>query len=37
MSSCRVRIDIQARQQVEKELHEAGVIEDPELDGGLLG
>ena len=26
-----------ARVQVEKELHEAGIIEDPDTDGGLLG
>lgn len=29
--------DAEARAQVEKELHEAGIIEDPDMDGGLLG
>lgn len=26
-----------ARVEVEQELHEAGIIEDPDVDGGLLG
>ena len=30
-------IDHLARDQVESELHTAGVIEDPDVDGGLLG
>jgi hypothetical protein len=31
------RWDREAREQVEKELFEAGIIEDPDMDGGLLG
>ena len=31
------RADAEARRQVERELYEAGVIEDPDVDGGLLG
>lgn len=30
-------IDAQARAQVERELFEAGIIEDPDIDGGILG
>jgi hypothetical protein len=30
-------IDQAARDEVESELHEAGIIEDPDVDGGLLG
>ena len=29
--------DESPRDQVERELHKAGVIEDPDMDGGLLG
>ena len=29
--------DRSAREEVEKSLCEAGIIEDPDLDGGLLG
>ena len=31
------RVAHTAREQVERELHEAGIIEDPDVDGGLLG
>jgi hypothetical protein len=37
MVDCPKCIDITARAQVEKEMFEAGVIEDPDMDGGLLG
>ena len=30
-------IDNVARREVEQDLHEAGIIEDPSLDGGLNG
>ena len=30
-------IDAQARAQVERELFEAGITEDPDVDGGILG
>ena len=33
----RIDEDKSARQQVEMELYEGGVIEDPDIDGGLLG
>ncbi len=29
--------DLSARAQVESELYQAGIIEDPDMDGGLLG
>ncbi len=35
--TCPKCIDITARAQVEEEMFEAGVIEDPDMDGGLLG
>ena len=31
------RIGDAARDQVERELHAAGIIEDPDVDGGILG
>lgn len=34
---CPKCIYIETRDRVEKELHEAGIIEDPDMDGGLLG
>ena len=33
----RIDEDKSARQQVEMELYEGEVIEDPDIDGGLLG
>ena len=30
-------IDAIARREVEMSLHSAGIIEDPDMDGGLLG
>ena len=30
-------LDEQARAEVENSLHAAGIIEDPDVDGGLLG
>ena len=29
--------DDEAREEVENDLHNAGIIEDPDVDGGLLG
>ena len=29
--------DLQIRAEVERDLHAAGIIEDPDMDGGLLG
>lgn len=31
------RIDREAKERVEDQLHQAGIIEDPDKDGGLLG
>ena len=30
-------IDVEARAIVERRLHEAGIIEDPDIDGGIIG
>ena len=30
-------LNVGARDQVERELHSAGIIEDPDMDGGILG
>ena len=31
------RVDKTARDEVEKDLHEGGIMEDPDIDGGILG
>lgn len=36
VATCEKCIDIYARQQVESELHAAGIIDDPDMYGGLL-
>ena len=35
--NCSECIYIETRDRVEKELHAAGIVEDPDMDGGLLG
>ena len=37
MEETKARENTEARQQVERELHAAGIIEDPDIDGGILG